>query len=238
MVQSINRAMQIVATLHSNPQKKEWPLSELAEQLALPASTIHRLLQSLLKHGLVAQNSVTKHYSIGYKWMEIGLQALDAIDFRNVARPVLESLAAEAEENVYVNIVSGSDGMIIEKIESPLKIRVAEDLGLRMPLWVGAPNKVLLAHMPVQEQKNILGEQRTLIEQLRVIREQGYAISVSEKTENTASVAAPVFDFTHRAIVAISVGVPGFRFTPERKPVLIELVKNAAKRISMLLGNA
>jgi DNA-binding IclR family transcriptional regulator len=242
MVQSIDRAMLIIHLLSSD-ERRDWAISDLAEQADLPVSTMHRLLQSLMRHELVSQNPDTKQYRMGHKWMELGLRTLNTIDFRMVARPILESLAQEAEENVYINIVSGSGGIIIEKIESPLKIRVAEDLGFRIPLSIGAPNKVLLAYMSPKEQQEVLqqvlpAQKDTLLLQLQEIREQGYAISMSECTENTASVAAPIWDFTNKVIASVSVGVPGFRFTEERVPQLIEKVKKAAEAISSQLGRA
>ncbi|MCP8968546.1 IclR family transcriptional regulator [Ectobacillus ponti] len=241
MVQSIDRAMQIISLLSSDERKAEWSISELSGQTGLPVSTMHRLLQSLMQHELVAQNADTKRYKLGYRWLELGLRTLNTLDLRAVARPAMERLVAEVEENAFLNIISGRDGIVIEKVESPLKIRVDEQLGTRIPLTVGAPNKVLLAFMPQEEREAVMkrqpAEQQAALEQLlHQIREQGYAISISEKTEDTAAVAAPVFDHAGRAAAAVSIGIPGFRFTEDRIPAFIQQVQETAAQISFSLG--
>ncbi|MED0672250.1 IclR family transcriptional regulator [Aneurinibacillus aneurinilyticus] len=243
MVQSIDRAMMIIDILMSDDAKNGWQISELAEKTSLPLSTLHRLLSSLVQHGLVAQIPETKHYKAGYRWMEIGLRLLDNVDFRFVARSAMERLASEVEESIYLNITNGTEGIVIEKVDSPLKIRIAEDLGTRIPLHIGAPNKTILANMPEHEKKRIIGllqlssqEKQKLMNQLSEIRRSGYAISVGEKTEDTAAVAAPIIGYDNKVIAALSIGGPAFRFTSECIPGLIEKVKTAAAEISMKIG--
>lgn len=243
MVQSIDRAMKIIEIIVSDPTKSEWSISELAEETNLPVSTMHRLLSSLIQHGLVAQVAETKRYKAGSKWMEIGLRLLENMDIREVAKPIMERLALEVEENIYLNIPSGVDAIVIEKIDSPLKVRIAENLGLRIPLNIGAPNKTILAYMDAPDRKKIIDylmeseQSRDLLEdQLADIRMQGYAISRGEKTEGTASVAAPIIGFNKKILAALSINGPSFRLTEERMPVLIHKIRQAAEEISMKIG--
>ncbi|WP_047151315.1 IclR family transcriptional regulator [Aneurinibacillus tyrosinisolvens] len=243
MIQSIDRAMLIINLLTSENSKDEWPITELAEKTSLPLGTLHRLLRSLIEHGLVVQVPETKQYKAGYKWMEIGLRQLDKIDFRLEARIVMERLAGEVEESIYLNIASGADAIVIEKIDSPLKIRLAENLGIRIPLYVGAPNKTILANMEEHEIRQTINrlklspeEEQKLLKQLAEIKRNGYAVSQSEKTEDTASVAAPIIGYNNKVIAALSIGVPGFRFTEERLPELIAKAKAAAEEISRKIG--
>ncbi|MEH7399355.1 IclR family transcriptional regulator [Gottfriedia acidiceleris] len=243
MVQSIDRAMLIIDILNSDESKSNWQITELAEKTSLSLGTLHRLLNSLIQHGLVIQIPETKHYKLGYKWMELGLRQLDKMDFRLVARPVMERLANHVEESIYLNIESGIDGIVIDKIDSPLKIRIAENLGIRIPLHIGAPNKTILAYMKENEIQQVLDQLNLslnsisiLKQQLVDIRKNGYAISQSEKTEDTAAIAAPITGYNNKVLAALSVNVPGFRFTQERIPYLIEEVMKAAEEISKKIG--
>ncbi|MBM7585449.1 DNA-binding IclR family transcriptional regulator [Bacillus pakistanensis] len=243
MVQSIDRAMQIIQILISNPHKMDWSITELAEQTDLPLSTMHRLLSSLVDHGLVMQNPTTKHYKAGYLWMEIGLKVLDSIDFRTAALPVMESLAMEVEESIYLNIQDGAHGITIEIVDSPLKVRIAETLGIRSPLYIGAPNKAILFYLNDEEREQIYRRldltkevKDALKTQISEVRKVGYAISEGERTEGTSSVAAPVFGYANKVLAAVSINAPSFRFTEDRLPVLIEKVKQAAQDISVRIG--
>lgn len=243
MVQSIDRAMHIINILVSDPYKTDWSITDLAERTELPLSTMHRLLSSLMDHGLVMQNPSTKHYKAGYIWMEIGLQVLDRIDFRTAARPVMETLALDVEESIYLNIQDGTHGITIEIVDSPLKVRIAETLGIRSPLNVGAPNKAILAYLKEEEREQIFqkfgltGDEKEAAQiEMAKIRENGYAISEGERTEGTASVSAPVFGYANKVFAAVSINAPSFRFTEERLPLLIAKVKQAAQEISVRIG--
>ncbi|MGP7816477.1 IclR family transcriptional regulator [Niallia sp. 01092] len=243
MVQSIDRAVSIIELLASKNDREWWSISEISERLHLPASTAHRLLNSLIRHGLIFQNPETKLYKLGYLWIEIGLRQLEKLDFRSVAREVMKRLSLQVEESIYLNIPDGTDAIIIERVDSPLNVRIIDKLGLRIPLHIGAANKTILANMnseemgfiakkliPTSENYNIL------LEQLSQIKRQGYAVSYSERTEGTLSVAAPILDFNHKVVGALSIGVLNYRVKEERLSFLIDRVKEAANEISIAIG--
>ena len=135
------------------------------------------------------QISETKQYKIGPMWMEIGLRQLEKVDYRSVAREVMKRLAYEVEESVYLNIPNGTHSIIIERMDSPLKIRVIDNLGEQIPLSIGAANKTMLANMKqneieyiVEQLLSALPEQKQiLLEQINQIRNEGYAVSYGEK---------------------------------------------------------
>lgn len=242
MVQSIDRAMSIISILVSEDGKPDWSISELSDATSLPLGTLHRILTSLISHGLVSQDPITKHYRVGYTWMEIGLRQLDKIDVRHAARTVMERLAYELEESIYLNIPKNTDGIPIEKVESPLKIRVLENLGDPIPLTIGAPNKTILANLSERERVRIVGQQipaeqqEAFLQQLDDIRRNGYAVSFGERTEGTAAVGAPIIDRNQKVVAALSINAISFRVTEERLPMLIDKVKAAAEEISMKIG--
>ena len=121
--------------------------------------------------------------------MEIGLRQLEKVDYRSVAREVMKRLASEVEESVYLNIPNGTHSIIIERMDSPLKIRVIDNLGEQIPLSIGAANKTMLANMKESEMEYIveqllsaLPEQKQiLLDQIKQIRNEGYAVSYGEK---------------------------------------------------------
>ncbi len=68
MVQSIDRAISIIKLLNSTNEKEYWAISDIADRTHLPVSTVHRLLNSLIEHGLVMQISETKQYK---NWTDV-----------------------------------------------------------------------------------------------------------------------------------------------------------------------
>nr|WP_255438508.1 IclR family transcriptional regulator [Brevibacillus sp. AG162] len=242
VIQSFDRAMAIATALSSDEHRKWWTINDLAKECQLPVSTIYRLLYTLMKHGLVEQDAATKQYTLGIKWMEFGLRVLDRIDYRKVIKPMIEELAREVNESVYFSQPSGLESIVVDRVDSQHNIRIYDQLGLRIPMHIGAANKVVLAHMPVEEARQtvvqLVGEEQApaFMEKLQEIRAAGHAVSFAERTENTASVAAPVIDYNQKVIGALSIGIVTYDLKEERLQYLIERVKDVAHKTSQRLG--
>lgn len=243
VVQSIDRAMSIISVLVSDENKQSWSISEIAAQTALPLSTVHRLISSLIEHGLILQIPESRQYKVGNLWMEIGLRILDKMDMRAVARAVMERLASDVRETVYLNIPQGSHAIVLERVEGPASVRSMDNLGERIPLHIGAANKTILASMKPDEAEQIVTglisdseKRRELLERLPEIRQNGYAVSYAEKTEGTASIAAPILGVNQKVVGALSIGVPSYRVNDQLLSTLIDQAQKCAKEISHKIG--
>ncbi|GKV57671.1 IclR family transcriptional regulator [Sporosarcina sp. NCCP-2222] len=244
MIQSIDRAMLIIGAM-SESDKDKWLVAELAEKTGLPISTVYRLLQSLEMHDLVAQIEHTKQYELGYKWVELGLKKYEKLDIRHVARPILEKLARDVEETVYLNAPNDEVSIIVDRIDSPRNVRIIDSIGERIPMHIGAANKTMLAYAPPQTTeallKRLIPEEdgRTEFQQqLRSIKRKGFAISRGEKTEGTLAVGAPVFDFEGRVLGAISIEALEMQTTDDQLDRFIEKVTEASEEISTAMGQS
>lgn len=242
-MQTIDRAMQVIKVLAGSDTKSWFAISELSKECGLPVSTLHRLLQSMKQHGLIQQDSDSKFYSMGTAWLEYGLQMYDTFDFVALIRPELEKLMHEVEESVYFSKPIGLESLVVERIDclnNP--IRIYDQLGIRIPLNIGAANKVMLAHMPPKEKLKIVSslvpenEHEAFLQLLRDVQKLGYGESHGERTPGTSSVAAPIYNHQNELIGAISIGYVNFNVTEERKSYLIEKVMEFGMRISGKLG--
>jgi len=238
-MQTIDRAMQVIKVLVGNETKKWFSITDLSKECDLPVSTMHRLLQSMKNHGLIQQDPNLKHYSMGNTWLEYGLQMYDTFDFVGLIRPEMEKLMLEVEESVYFSKPIGLESLIVERIDCQQNpIRIYDQLGLRIPLNIGAANRVMLAHMPPSERLKIVNElvaaedRDTFLTELNQIMKMGYGESHGERTEGTSSVAAPIFNQLNELIGAISIGYVNFNITIERKNFLIERVIEYGRKIS------
>ncbi|CRK82284.1 IclR family transcriptional regulator [Neobacillus massiliamazoniensis] len=243
-MQSIDRAMHIIQALTGNETKKWFSITDLSKECDLPVSTIHRLLQSMKKHGLIQQDLETKLYSLGNAWLEYGLQMYDSFDFVSLIRPEMEKLMHEVEESVYFSKSIGLEALVVERIDCPQNpIRIYDQLGMRIPMNIGAANKVMLAHMPQGEALKIIQslvpkeETEEFLQLLSKIRRKGYAESHGEKTPGTSSVAAPLFNNKNELIGALSIGYVNFNITEDRQYLLIEKVMEYGLRICSKLGS-
>jgi IclR family transcriptional regulator, KDG regulon repressor len=243
-MQTIDRAMQVIKVLAESDSKKWFSITDLSKECDLPVSTMHRLLQSLIKHGLIQQDPNLKLYSMGYAWLEYGLQMYDTFDFVGLIRPEMEKLMHEVEESVYFSKPIGLEAIVVERIDCPHNpIRIYDQLGIRIPMNIGAANKVMLANMHKDEAEKIINglvpkdERESFQQVLNNIRQKGYGESHGEKTKGTSAVAAPIFNHTNELIGAVSIGYVTFNQTDEKQQLFIEKVIQSSLRISAKLGS-
>ncbi|MFB5085986.1 IclR family transcriptional regulator [Psychrobacillus sp. PGGUH221] len=238
-MQSIIRAMTVAQVLATHTTEKGMTISELSKECELPLSTMHRLLQAMIKQGLIEQDEQSKMYRLGIVWLEYGLKVYDSFDYVSKIRPEIEWLSKEVEESVYLSKPLGTEAMIVERIDSENNpIRIYDQLGLRIPMNIGAANKSMLAAMPAAQTESILSQLlptdkvNEMLITLEQIKKQGYATSHSERTEGTSSIAVSIKDSFGQVIGAISIGVVSFNLTEERLELLINKAMEAGKRIS------
>lgn len=243
IMQLLERAMTIAKVLASEASENSLSISELSAKCNLPLSTLHRILKAMIKEGMIEQDDQTKQYRLGTIWMELGLQVYDTMDYISKIRPELERLAREVEESVYLSKPAGLDTIIIERIDSAANpIRIYDQLGIRIPMHIGAANKAILATMPVSQSKEIIEqlipheEIADLEAQLEQIRLQGFAISHGERTAGTSSIAVSILNGFNEVVGAVSIGFVSFNVTAEQINTLTERLMETGKRVSMKLG--
>ncbi|WP_138754408.1 IclR family transcriptional regulator [Paenibacillus sinopodophylli] len=245
----ISKAIQLLDLLLPQGKEKELSVTEMSRELGMPVQSVHRILGSLMEHGFVAQNARTKKYKLGLSIMEYGFLMWDSLMLRTVARPFMEELSQKTKETVYLATRENAEGVYIDSVDSPQILKISEPIGLKLPLFIGASNRVILAYLPRKTQESILAEvdwdnvpslkplsEAYIEEEILIIHRQGYAITEGEATEGTTGIAAPIFSYENRVIGSLNTAGPTFRFTEETVRKYSLLVKKYADAISEELG--
>ncbi|MDM5232184.1 IclR family transcriptional regulator [Lysinibacillus pakistanensis] len=242
-MQLLERAMTIAKVLATETSENSLSISELSAKCDLPLSTLHRILKAMIKQGMIEQDEQTKQYRLGTIWMELGLQVYDTMDYISKIRPELERLARKVEESVYLSKPAGLDTIIIERIDSAANpIRIYDQLGIRIPMHIGAANKAILAAMPVDQANEIMEQLMPHEEiaefkaQLAIIRQQGFAISHGERTAGTSSIAVSILNGFGEVVGAVSIGFVSFNVSPEHIQNLTDSLVETGRRVSAKLG--
>ena len=244
----LNRAILLLKILASAPPGTEMHLVEVADRAGLPPSTTHRLLTALEKHGLVEQNPVTRDYRLGGELLSLGLRVREGLSLRREAEPVMQQLAQETGEDVYLCVRRDSESLLIDTVAGTHAVRLTERVGERMPLHRGAASRVLMAHLdPLLieaylhrafdlQSETGRTEARRLMRELSAIRERGYAVSTGEYAPDSAALAAPVRDFTGSVVAALCILLPRARLQRDRQTWLISRLTEAAAILSRRMG--
>ena len=222
---------------------------ELSEKLGLYPSNIHRILDTLKYRGYVEQDSHTQKYQLGLKTLELGMAKLHQMDLVKEATPYLKELVNQCNETVHLGVLEEREVMYLAKEESSQTIRMISYVGKRAPLYCTALGKVLLAYIPEEERKKILGEKmlprltentitdkRELEKELDKVKEQGFALDREENEKDVRCIAAPIRNYQGEVIAAISISSPIFRIDKNIQNNLKGTLLETSKKISKRLG--
>lgn len=245
MSEVIRKSIKLLTVLTSQEEKVEWSATEISRELDIPVQTVHRLLSSLEESGVVFKNLETKKYRLGLNLLRIGFSLRNNLLVRNIAIPIMERLVDKTKESVYLTVPEGDEGVFIDCINTMQWLKLAEPIGMRVPLCTGASQKVILAFMNRKSQQNIIkilskkGEIKDLQklkDDIRNIKEKRLAVSFGEITKGTASIAAPVFSWEDKVVASITVNGPEARVTGSRLTDIEVFVQKAARELSEELG--
>jgi len=248
-VKTVDRLVRILNCF--TPDRPAWSLTELSTHLGLPKSTLHRFLASLETHGILHRDPRDKRWQLGLRLFAWGSLAAETIDLRHIARPVMGDLVATTEETVILTVYHGQEVICIDKVESSHSVRMALKVGTRQRPHAGASSKILMAYLPQEEIQaiirdkglpklctNTITDPDELMTELARIRERGYAESCEETDPGACGVATPICDWKGDVVAAIGIAGPSSRVTGQLLQQYVTLCRQAARRISVLLGAA
>lgn len=248
MIETVNRTLQrglaILELLSEHPDGLE--LHEVAQELALPKSSAHNLMQTLLAARYV--RLLGAKYQLTFKTFEVGAAVVKTTDVTQVLRQYMQQAFADCNETMHCGVRSGRDVLYIDKIESTQSIRMTSHVGSRMPLYATAMGKAFLAEMTDEEVRVLyagdsllpltaqtITDVEALIAQLHDIRARGWALEDQENTPNVCCVAVSVLDRDGQPAWALSISAPSFRMTPEATENCGALLRRAKRRIERVL---
>jgi IclR family transcriptional regulator, KDG regulon repressor len=244
-VQSIDRAFAILRRLASGAIG----VTELAERVDLPKSTVSRLLSTLEAIGAVEQTTPGGPYRIGPAMVEMVNAVRPSRNLLDAAHPHLLELTQRTEEASGLGVLLGSEVHYIDQVESRNPVQVRDWTGTRVPLHAVPSGLVLLAYSTEEYQRAYLArdlvafthrtvtDSSRIAERLQRIRADGFAWVHEEFSDGINSVAAPIFDTVGAVIGAVHAHGPAYRFPKpnEELSVAAEIV-GSARRISAALG--
>jgi len=246
-VQTLDRAFDIIELLST--AREGMGVTEIGMQLGLHKSTVHRLLNALAERGYIEKNVKTGTYKLGLKFIEISSLSLNKLELKTEALPYLRRLAELVGQPVHLAILSGREAVYIEKVEAQNSIRMYSQIGKRVPVYCSAIGKVLLSGMGDDEledtlegiefdryTENTIKTREELLENVRKVRQFGWAVDNEEHEPGIRCIAAPVYDYTGRVIAAISVSGDKRIITNDRDEETSGLVLGIAAEVSHRMG--
>jgi DNA-binding IclR family transcriptional regulator len=183
-------------------------VNQVARDMGLSRSTVHRMLATLSHHQFVEQDEYSRAYKPGPALVDIGLSVVSKIDIRAVSHAALVRLRDLTGETAHVGIMRGATEVLyLDSVESDQIVRTGSRIGLILPANATAGGKALLAERTDAEVAALYASRALpaptpralttvdeLLDQLAEVRRVGYAVNYGESEADVAAVAVAVRD--------------------------------------------
>ncbi|UNM13011.1 IclR family transcriptional regulator [Streptomyces formicae] len=217
-------------------------------------STAHRLMAMLVYHGFVEQDPSSRLYRAGSALVGIGLAAVQRMDVRAVARPLLQSLAAETGATVHLGVSEGTQVRFVDGVESELALRVSNRTGRVLPAHTTSLGKAMLARLPREQVRALYPTEALthvtaatttrrseLIAKLERVRTCGYALNAGESEDGVGSVGVgsvgvAVVRPSGALAGGLSIGAPLSRISDEKRERYLRPLTEAGGKLAALLA--
>ncbi|MGZ4460200.1 MAG: IclR family transcriptional regulator [Nocardioidaceae bacterium] len=248
MSELLRRAVDVLDTMARS--ERDLSIRDIAESTATSKSSVQRILSSLLATGLAVQEPTSRRYGLGPRTLVLGTAYQKKIDLRSIALPHMARLRDATGETVGLSVAVGDELLHIEQVESASELRRSFEVGRTLPLWCGAPSRVLLADLCDEQVERIVRGRRPsavvpaapptadeLIASVRACRDAGYGAAYGETIAGVNTVAAPLRGADGRTVATISITGPAMRLDEAAFARMVPVLLSTAEDVSRLLGH-
>lgn len=238
-----DRAFAVIG--HVAGQTKAVSISEIANSLALPLPTAHRLIGNLEERGLLQKALGTKRYVVGNQLVTLSAKVIGAA-FRTARRhAVLRAVAAEIGEQCEIGVVRDT---MVAYVDS---VRVSQPQGLQFnpgeaaPLHCTSTGKIYMSRLPERARARLvqaltltkytdttIADPEALMRVIEETRRCGWAKTNEEYVKGVVGCAVPILSPDHELIACLGVSVPVARVSFAELDRFIVPLQNAAALLS------
>lgn len=229
-------------------------ISELAHELSLTKSNVHRLLQTLIRCGYVSREVSTERYVLSSKLWQVARRGRPHDALRRLVRPILRALVEETAESVLFCVIENDELIPIDQVETHYPVRVFFSVGQAFPIdrviMMGkaftALQLIALASRPQMEARLAFRKVQKQLQksasfvdqqmaQLDEIRKNGFATSLGEWVSGANAVAVPINGSAGTLVGVLSCFGPADRLPESRLRKIQKLLAFKARDLSRLL---
>lgn len=220
-------------------------LADLAQQSGLPKSSVHRMLLTLEREGLVQREPDGKRYIVGPRFASLAMEALRNTPQRAARHLILQALVDEVGETCNFTMLAGGEICYLDRVEAHWPLRMVLAPGSRVPLHCTASGKLFLALMASQQCRklltaaplkrytdNTITNPDRLMQALDVIRQERVGTDDEEFLVGLTAVSVPVVDRQGKMCAAVAVHAPTVRMNLEQARQHVPALRRAAAALA------
>ena len=222
--------------------------TQINDQLGLPKQTVHRLCTTLEESGFLTRPGNAKKFQVARRLRDLGAGLLHNSRDHIARHQILKEVAEEVRETVNYAVPDKSGMSYLDRVETDWPFRIQLPVGTSVPFHCTASGKTFLASLTPKNREAMIASldlrkmtqgtrtnPQTLLQELRDIRKQGYALDQEEFMDGMIAIAVPVLDPLGRFIAAVAYHGPTQRMTLVEAVDRKDLLLNAARKLSKVL---
>jgi IclR family transcriptional regulator, pca regulon regulatory protein len=247
-VEALAKGLRILSLF--DEQRPSWRVSDLAAAAGLPMPTAYRVVMTLVSEGYL-DHLPNGEYRPGVRTLTLGMAALRSLDLVGIATPKLTELGQRTGETVNLAVLTGDRVLYLVRLRNSDLVTANIQVGSTLPAVHASIGKLLLAFLDEADLEaritdasfsassgpNAKLSLAELREELRAIREQGWAMQDEELAYGLRSVAGPVIGPDGRVLAGVNLAVQARDWSTQR--IIRELkpaVLATCEEISALLS--
>ena len=220
---------------------------ELARRLALPRSTIFRLLTTLETMGFVTRSG--NEYRLGMSVLRLGFEYLASLELTELGQPLLARLCDRVNYPSNLVVRDGRSIVYVAKVSPPSVFSNAVNVGTRLPAHATVLGRILLEDLSLAELRELYPEEHleqhspctpktvmALFDLVQADRQRGFVSGEGFFESAISTVAAPVRDQSGSIVAALGVTIPTAQIGHVNFEELLNQVRRSADELSRLLN--
>ncbi len=242
-VKSLKKALDILDCFTA--RTPELGITEISTQLNLYKSNVHNIIQTFEQCGYIEKNPDNNKYRLGMKILELSYIINTSLGIHKIVHPYMSSLSNELNEVIYFAIPKDNHILYLEGTYPSSSYSARSMIGETAEMYCTSLGKAILAFLPHQQQAeaisaqsmtaftpNTISDPQKLMEELALVREQGYSVDNMEHEIGIRCVGVPVYRRDGNLLGAISISGPSPRITDDKIEVYARKLKECSAEIS------
>lgn len=236
----VHAALSVLETLAA---RRPLGLSDLADELGVAKSTLHRVCSVLVDRGWAVRGGEGR-FELGIRAIGLGARSSE-LPIVTAFRGVAAGLLTQHDETVCLAVVDGAESVYVALEETSQPVRLVTHVGSRTPAFASASGRVVLARWSaaavtaeyggrplVTPTGRRLRSVDELHEILAEVRERGCAENREETALGLHALSVAVENGAGAILAALTICVPTSRMTEERREAIAGDLVAAGARLS------
>ncbi len=192
-------------------------LAEVAEQVGMPASSMHRLLATLVGQGMVLRHP-DKRYTLGPEALVLARGARSVEKYANEG---VRDLASRLDQTAFLSRWTGRRVICTSMCAGGRALRLFVEEGQELPIHAAASARIIAAYAPREAVHTILESSaleaftshtptspQRVMEILELDRARGYDVSYDELDHGVLAVSVPVWQGVSTVTASVTIAGP------------------------------